>query len=207
MEEVLFSTENPLDTTKEASPNTEIQDLAEPKEGNGWGGHRDGSGRKPVYTKFKPKRLKCKFELSDLANAFISILDKFSRHLEGKAWACRLDGQEPKPKGSGTRTWVEYDAIMSDFSIKLDKISDPRLFAAAFVLSRPEGVMAAAVTSDYVTLRWQRADEVARVMMRYGFMLARRTKLSSQESAILESIPRLSAPIDIPNWINDYLNT
>ena len=207
MEEVLFSTENPLDTTKEASPNTEIQDLVEPKEGNGWGGHRDGSGRKPVYTKFKPKRLKCKFELSDLANAFINILDKFSRRLEGKAWACRLDGQEPKPKGSGTRTWVEYDAIMSDFPIKLDKISDPRLFAAAFVLSRPEGVMAAAVTSDYATLRWQRADEVARVMTRYGCMLARRTKLSSQESDILESIPRPSAPIDIPNWINDYLNT
>ena len=205
MEEVLFSSENPLDITKEASPRPEPKDIAEPKEGNGWGGHRDGSGRKPVYIRFKPKRLKCRFELSDLANAFINILDKFSKRLDGKAWACRLDGQEPKPKGSGTRTWVEYDAIMSDFPISFDRQSAPRLFAVAFILSHAEGVAVQAVTDRHATLRWQRADEVSRIMTRYGFLLARRNRLSKQEEELLNTVPYSLTPNDMAEWITNHL--
>lgn len=195
-------------TTTEISTKPNAAQHEPPKK---WGGERTGAGRKRKYTEMpegcgtSTRRLKCRKELSDLAYAFITILDKYHKRLEGKAMACSLDGQDLEPKGYGLRKWIEYDAIMSDFSIVLDRQSDPRLFALSFVLTRPQGVEVEAVTPQHVTLRWQRADEVARVMTRYGSILARRNRLTSEESTLLESIPQPSAPVNIPNWIDEYL--
>lgn len=196
-------------TTTEINTKTDAAQHEPPKK---WGGERTGAGRKTKYTIPKgyataSKRLKCKVELSDLAYAFIAVLDKYSKQLSGKAMACCLDGQDPEPKGSPARSWTEYDAIRSDYTIVLDHQSDPRLFAVAFVLSHPQGVEVETVTPQFVTLRWQRADEVARIMTRYGSLLARRNKLTSEESSILEYVPQASAPVDIPNWIESYQNS
>lgn len=207
MEEALFSDTNPLDEVP-ATPKTEEPKPTKHKKESefGWGGERTGSGRKPIYEgKLDSKRLKCKAELANLANAFINILGKYSPLLKNRAYACSFDGQDLKPKGYGLRKWIEYDAIMSDFPIVLDHQSDPRLFALAFVKSHAVGVEVEAVTPQYATLRWQRADEVARVMTLYGSMLARRNRLTSDEASILESIPRASAPADIANWIRGFL--
>lgn len=190
---------------KQAVKQLDSQASVEPKSRRG--GAREGAGRKREYT--ESKRLKCKLAHANLANAFINILDKFSKAIErnrNEVYAVRLDGAEPETKGSGVRTWVEYDAIRSDFPLVFDHSSDKRLFAVAFVMEDPEDVRVDAVTDEKVTLRWQRADEVARVMTRYGSLLARRRNLTAEESEIYGKVPRESAPLAIAEWVAEYLN-
>lgn len=165
------------------------------------GGAREGAGRKRVYNPYEVRRLKCRLEHSALANAFISILDKFSNKIKNQAWACRLDGSTPEQKGKGLRTWTEYDAISSEFSLYINKSCDSRLFAVAFKKINPIGVSVDAIFDSQVRLRWQRADEVARVMMEYGWLMARRNRLDSETEAILKEVPLLNT--DIPDWLND----
>lgn len=165
------------------------------------GGARPGAGRKRVYKPYEVRRLKCRLEHSGLANAFISILDKFSNKLNMKAWACRLDGSAPREMGKGMRTWTENDAISSEFSLYINKSCDSRIFAVAFRKALPIGVMVDVIHDGDVRLRWQRADEVARLMTEYGWLMARRKQLDNETESLLREVPMSNA--DIPDWINN----
>lgn len=176
----------------------ETLDIHERK--NGHGGKREGSGRKRQYEPCETTRLKCRHKHADIAKAFISILDKFSNYFENKANACMLDGSMPETKGSGSRTWTEHDAISSWFSIEIDGSCDKRIFALAFRLTNPTGVKADIIHDDHVWLRWQRIDEVTRVMSRYGWLMAKRKSLGRETESILDGIPY--SGMDITDWIN-----
>lgn len=165
------------------------------------GGARAGAGRKRQYAPFKVKRLKCRLEHANLARAFISILDKFSKFFDREGtWACMIDGSSPEEKGSGNRAWMEYDAISSKFYLDINGSCDKRLFAVAFKKTKPTGVMLDVIHDREVRLRWQRIDEVARVMTEYGWLMARKNRLDSETAALLEKVPTFSP--DIPDWTN-----
>lgn len=170
-----------------------------PKKGRG--GARAGAGRKRQYAPMMIKRLKCRIEHANLARAFISILDKFSKYFDREATLpCMIDGSLPEEKGSGNRSWREYDAISSKFYLDINGSCDKRLFAVAFKKIKPIGVMLDVIHDREVRLRWQRIDEVARVMTEYGWLMARKNRLDSETAALLEKVPTFSP--DIPDWAN-----
>ena len=186
---------------EELDANTEPYEEKEDAPKKKRGGARPGAGRKRVYQPYEVRRLKCRLEHSGLANAFISILDKFSNKIRNGAWACRLDGSQPETKGTGTRTYTDYDAVSSEFSLRVNKSCDSRLFAVAFKKAFPIGVMVDSIYDTTVRLRWQRADEVARVMSEYGWLMARRNRLDHDTESILADVPMLNT--DIPDWLNN----
>lgn len=165
------------------------------------GGTRAGAGRKRQYAPMMVRRLKCRLEHANLARAFISILDKFSKHFDREAtMPCMIDGSYPEEKGSGSRAWKEYDAISSKFYLDINGSWDKRLFAVAFKKTKPTGVMLDVIHDREVRLRWQRIDEVARVMAEYGWLMARRNRLDNESAALLEKVPMFTT--DIPDWAN-----
>jgi hypothetical protein len=165
------------------------------------GGARAGAGRKRQYAPMMAKRLKCRIEHANLARAFISILDKFSKFFDREAtMPCMIDGSLPEEKGSGNRSWKDYDAISSKFYLDINGSWDKRLFAVAFKKTKPTGVMLDVIHDREVRLRWQRIDEVARVMKEYGWLMARKNRLDSETAFLLDKVPIFSP--DIPDWAN-----
>lgn len=176
---------------------TDQQESVEKKRG----GARTGAGRKRQYMPYEVKRLKCRREHSGLARAFISILDKFSRHFERtNTTACMLDGSTPERKGGGKREWTEYNAISSQFSLDVCGSWSKEIFALSFRLINPDGVKIDMLQDRCVWLRWQRIDEVARVMSRYGWLMSRRNRLDNEAASMLKDMPLFDS--EIIDWAN-----
>lgn len=168
------------------------------------GGMREGAGRKREYDE-TTVRLKCSISVSRLANVFISILDKFSKYATYRAFECRLDGKEVEWKGRGRRRWSDADAIKSPFSIRIkDGSFDEKIFLLAFKIIQPQGVAFSGFWQGMgeVTLRWQRADEVARVMMEYGRLYAMRNRLSKNLHEAYNSMPESWMSEELKEWLD-----
>lgn len=194
--------DTPISNTSEGSDAmqqsyTNPQEFVEKKRG----GARTGAGRKRQYMPYEVKRLKCRREHSGLARAFISILEKFSKHFERtNTTACMLDGSMPERKGGGKREWTEYDAISSQFSIEVCGSWSKEIFALSFRLTNPDGVKIDMLHDRSVWLRWQRIDEMARVMSRYGWLMARRNRLDNEAASMLKDMPLFDS--EIIDWAN-----
>lgn len=181
---------------------TEPNEVKKPR-----GGKRPGAGRKKEYEE-TTVRLKCPASVSRLANAFISILVNISNKATMSAFACRLDGRQVAWKGGGCRQWSDADAILSPFSIRVKEgLYDENLFLLAFKASQPEGVAFDHFRHGVgeVSLRWQRADEVARVMMEYGSLYAMKNRLPKDLQKVYDSVPEKWEAEDIAEWLNKPL--
>ncbi len=72
-----------------------------------------------------------------------------------------------------------------------------RIFTLAYLLTDLRKVKIAGFfpNEDKVLLKWQRPEEVARLMANYGNLLARKNRLKSYEQEILAEIPTYTPDI------------
>lgn len=166
------------------------------------GGKREGSGRKRIYDE-PTTRLKCKQSISGIVNAFIRAVDTWPEKMKFQTYGCRLDGLPSEHKGTGRKTWDNNDAINSTVSIEIDGKADPRKFALAFYLINPEGIRLNAITSRSAEMKWQRMDEIARIMTMYGFLMSK-NRLPDDQQRLIDTM-HFSAPADGAQWIEDNL--
>ena len=172
---------------------------------NTHGGSRLNSGRKKVYkNRMDYRRLKVSFRNAELARAAVSIIEDMDEttRMRLSPFPCMLDGSSPKEKGSGLKTWKDYDAIESAFSLTIQGRKDYRLFGLAWYLSKPSGVEVQMIGENDVLLRWNDISQVVRLMGCYGFVLARAKQLVAVEKKVLEEIP--CHRTDITDWIKDH---
>ena len=172
---------------------------------NTHGGSRKNSGRKKIYKgKYDSKRLKVSQKNAELAKAAVSIIENMDEGARMRLTPspCMLDGSDPKEKGSGLKRWKDYDAIGLIFPLTIQGRKDLRLFALAWYLAKPCGVKLESLGHDDVWLRWNRIDEVVRLMGCYGFVL-NKAKFPALEKELLEEIPSSSIPNDIAIWIKE----
>lgn len=186
-------------TEEENTIQTEVQ----PKKSRG--GARPGAGRKKLYadTMFT-QRLKCRCEITDTVRACITILNGFSKKRLSNIYPTKLNGEETVRKGAKYKTWTDADAFSTPWSITVNEEYDERIFALAFILENPQYVRINWMNHDgSVQLIWQRTDEIGKLMMTYGNLMARRNRLKSTEQAILDKIPN-----DGKNYYDlDYLES
>lgn len=178
---------------------TEIQ----PKKGRG--GARPGAGRKKQYadTMFT-QRLKCRFEITDMVRACISIFNSFSKRRLSDIYVEKMNGENVERKGGNRKTWTDGDALSTPWSITLNEIYDERIFILAFILENPQYVRIHWMNHNgSVQLIWQRPEEVGKVMMTYGNLLARKNRLKEAEQKQFDLIP--SHPVEAMEYLRDYL--
>lgn len=171
------------------------------------GGSRKNSGRKRIYKgSYDSKRLKVSLKNAELAKAAVSIIENMDEGARMRLTPspCMLDGSDPKEKGSGLKKWKDYDAIGLIFPLTLQGRKDLRLFALAWYLTKPCGVKLESLGHDDVWLRWNRIDEVIRLMGCYGMLLGK-SKFPSLEKIVLDKIPFSSIPHDIAIWIKENI--
>lgn len=166
------------------------------------GGKREGAGRKRVYNE-QTTRLKCKRSISGIVNAFIRAVDSWPEMMKFHTYGCRFDGSLSENKGKGLKKWNDNDAINSTFSISLEGKADPRKFALAFYLTNPEGVRVNAINPRSAELKWQRMDEVVRVMAMYGFLMAK-SRLTDDQQSLINTMQFIS-PKDGVEWIEENM--
>ncbi len=167
------------------------------------GGARAGAGRKKIYqSTFDFKRLKCKRELADLARTCISLLDSLSDKERNAISAVNMDGTASEYKGNGSKYWADHDSFSTQWNIRINGEADFRIFALTFLLKAPSHVIIEWYNPSMLTvqLRWQRADEVGRLMMNYGNLMARKNRLKASEQEMLDKIP--FSPTDIVDYVS-----
>lgn len=170
------------------------------------GGARPGAGRKKVYDDTEgTKRLKCRKGIAGLANAMIRAFETWPTETMLITTPCRLNGGDIQEHGGNRKVWGDEDAIMSEFPLMFGGYGDPRIFAVAFVTSYPKGVRVEYVNREKAVLRWQRPDEIAIIMAKYGNMFARRNNLRKEEKEVLNLIPQNASSEEIKYWIDEYL--
>ena len=156
------------------------------------GGARAGAGRKKIYqSTFDFKRLKCKRELADLARTCILLLDSLSDKERNAISSVNMDGTASEYKGSASKYWADHDSFSTSWNIRINGETDFRIFALAYLFEAPSHVIIEWFNPSMLTvqLRWQRADEVGRLMMTYGNLMARKTRLKITEQEMLGKIP------------------
>ena len=165
------------------------------------GGARPGAGRKKVYkSSYDFKRLKCKREIADLARTCITILDSQSEKELFAISAVNMDGTETECKGGGSKYWTDHDSFSTSWDIRLNGESNIRIFTLAYILTDPQFVKIDWFTPDgKVQLRWQRTEEIGRLMMNYGNLMARKKRLKASEQALLDKMSNSAS--DIINFI------
>lgn len=155
------------------------------------GGSRPGAGRKKIYkSSYDFKRLKCKREIADLARTCIEILDSHSEKELFALSAVNMDGTETECKGGGSKYWTEHDSFSTSWDIRLNGESNIRIFTLAYILTDPRFVKIDWFTPDgKVQLRWLRTEEIGRLMMNYGNLMARKNRLKASEQELLDKVP------------------
>lgn len=161
------------------------------------GGARPGAGRKKVYkSSYDFKRLKCKREIADLARTCITILDSQSEKELFAISAVNMDGTENECKGGGSKYWTDHDSFSTSWDIRLNGESNIRIFTLAYILTNPQFAKIDWFTPDgKVQLRWQRTEDIGRLMMNYGNLMARKNRLKASEQELLDKIPCSSPDI------------
>lgn len=170
------------------------------------GGARPGAGRKKVYqSSYDFKRLKCRRELADLARTCISVLDSLNEKERNAISATNMDGTVGEYKGSGSKYWTDHDSFSSSWSIRINGEADFRIFALAYLLDSPSCIVIEWFNPSMQTvqLRWQRVNEIGRLMMTYGNLMARKNRLKASEQDILDQIQ--FSPTDILEYLNKTL--
>lgn len=167
------------------------------------GGARPGAGRKKVYkSSYDFKRLKCKREIADLARTCILLLDSLSDKERNAISAVNMDGTASEYKGNSSKYWADHDSFSTQWNIRINGETDFRIFALAYLLEAPLHVIIEWFNPSMLTvqLRWQRADEVGRLMMNYGNLMARKNRLKASEQEMLDKIP--FSPTDIVDYVS-----
>lgn len=170
------------------------------------GGARPGAGRKKVYkSSYDFKRLKCKRELADLARTCISVLDSLSEKERNAISATNMDGSVSDYKGNSSKYWTEHDSFSSSWSIRINGETDFRIFALAYLLDSPQHIIIEWFnhTMQNVHLRWRSVNEIGRLMITYGNLMARKNRLKTSEQELLDKIPE--SPIDIYDFLSSSL--
>lgn len=155
------------------------------------GGARPGAGRKKLYadTLFT-QRLKCRCEITDKVRTCITILNGLSEKRLSNLYAMKLNGEDVVRKGAKYKTWTDADAFSSPWSITVNGEYDERIFALAFILEHPQYVRIHYMNHNgSAELIWQRLEEIGKLMMTYGNLMARRNRLKSDEQRLLDEIP------------------
>lgn len=157
------------------------------------GGARPGAGRKKLYedTLFT-QRLKCRCEITDKVRTCITILNGLSEKRLSDIHTHKLSGEDVIRKGVKRKTWTDADAFSTLWSITVNEEYDEKLFILAFIMERPQYVRIQCMNHDgSVWLIWQRLDEIGKIMMYYGSLMARRNRLKSYEENLLSEIPNV----------------
>ena len=183
----------------------DIQPETAPKKRRG--GARPGAGRKPLYndTLFTT-RLKCRFEITDKIRACITIFNNLSKRRLSDIFATKLNGEKVVEKGAKCKRWTDADALSTPWSITVNESYDERLFVLAFIIEKPRYVRIDwLLHNGTVQLRWQRLEEIGRIMMTYGSLIARKNRLRSSEQELLDEIPHFHD--EIYTYLEDKLSS
>ena len=152
------------------------------------GGARPGAGRKPLYndTPFT-RRLKCRCEITEKIRACITIFNSLSKRRLSDIFATKLNGEKVVEKGVKLKRWTDADALSTPWSITVNVRIDWLLH------------------NGTVQLRWQRLEEIGRIMMTYGSLMARKNRLKSSEQELLDEI--LNFHDEIYAYLEDKLSS
>ena len=146
------------------------------------GGARPGAGRKPLYNDTPLTG-----RLSDI-------------------FATKLNGEKVVEKGVKLKRWTDADALSTPWSITVNESYDERLFVLAFIIENPRYVRIDwLLHNGTVQLRWQRLEEIGRIMMTYGSLMARKNRLKSSEQELLDEI--LNFHDEIYAYLEDKLSS
>ena len=171
------------------------------------GGTRPGAGRKPLYndTLFT-RRLKCRCEITEKIRACITIFNKLSKRQLSDIFATKLNGEKVVEKGVKLKRWTDADALSTAWSITVNESYDERLFVLAFIIEKPRYVRIDwLLYNGTVQLRWQRLEEIGKIMMTYGSLMARKNRLKSSEQELLDEIPHFHD--EIYAYLEDKLSS
>ena len=166
-----------------------IENKVEPDKGKR-GGKRPGAGRKAIYADSDEfRRLKCKRNVFGVARTCISILHDSPEKELNQMYSLNIDGSFGEWKGGKRRYWKDTNCIVSSWNIRINRAVNDRIFVLAYLLSYHHHVCIDGFRGDEVLLRWQRVEEVARIMMHSGDLMARRNRLKKEEQEMLDEIP------------------
>ena len=125
-----------------------------------------------------------------MARTCIEILDSHSEKELFALYAVNMDGTETECKGGGSKYWTEHDSFSTSWDIRLNGESNIRIFTLAYILTDPRFVKIDWFTPDgKVQLRWLRTEEIGRLMMNYGNLMARKNILKASEQELLDKVP------------------
>lgn len=153
--------------------------------------------RKANYSRYEETRLRCKKKLANLANTFISILETLSEKELFHISTTKIDDKDDENKIRKSRYWDGDDSFYTPWNIRINGEMDVRIFTLAYLLTDLRKVKIAGLfpNEDKVLLKWQRPEEIGRLMANYGNLLARKNRLKSYEQEILAQIPTYTPDI------------
>lgn len=153
--------------------------------------------RKRSYSRYEETRLRCKIRLANLANTFISILESLSEKELFHISTTKIDEAYGENKVRKSRYWDGDDSFYTPWNIRINGEMNVRIFTLAYLLTDLRKVKIAGFfpNEDKVLLKWQRPEEVGRLMANYGNLLARKNRLKSYEQEILAKIPTYTPEI------------
>ncbi len=153
--------------------------------------------RKANTSRYEETRLSCKKKLANLANTFISILESLSEKELFHISTTKIDDADGENKVRKSRYWDGDDSFYTPWNIRINGEINVRIFTLAYILTDLRKVKIAGFfpNEDKVLLKWQRPEEVGRLMATYGNLLARKNRLKAYEQEILGQIPTYTPDI------------
>lgn len=153
--------------------------------------------RKANTSSYEETRLRCKKKLANLANTFISILESLSEKELFHISTTKMDEAADENKGRKSRYWYGDDSFYTPWNIRINGEMNVRIFTLAYLLTdlRKVKISGFFPNEDTVLLKWQRPEEVGRLMASYGNLLARKNRLKANEQEILAQIPTYTPDI------------
>lgn len=135
--------------------------------------------------------------MANLANTFISILESLSEKELFHISTTKIDEAYGENKVRKSRYWDGDDSFYTPWNIRINGEMNVRIFTLAYLLTDLRKVKIAGFfpNEDKVLLKWQRPEEVGRLMANYGNLLARKNRLKSYEQEILAKIPTYTPEI------------
>lgn len=153
--------------------------------------------RKTNHSRYEETRLRCKKKLANLANTFISILESLSEKELFHISTTKIDDADGENIVRKSRYWNGDDSFYTPWNIRINGEINVRIFTLAYILTDLRKVKIAGFfpNEDNVLLKWQRPEEVGRLMATYGNLLARKNRLKAYEQEILGQIPTYTPDI------------